>query len=420
MPRYRYQTVDAHGRPISGELQAARIEEALQELRANGLQLTQHEIEEIAAAPSEPGGGDRPLSTAEAAQFAGNLAELTEAQLPLGPGLRAMADELRGDWYSRLMGHLALGFVLQDFRGRRLSNLFRKLSRQTDEGVPLETAVNDLGDRFPGHVRGLILAGTRSGRLAEVLGEFAALQRERSDLSWRIGMSMVYPLLLISALVAMVIFCGLLIVPPMATIMEDFETDMPPMTVFFIATSTSGARTLIVLVLLLVPLLLLWLVLPRPRWAVRWIYALPFLGAIWKWQALVEFSRLMGLLLDQDVPMPEALRLTSDGIRSPALQTACLKSAARIEAGDTLADCIDRHPAFPATLKPFLDFGSQSARPAEAFEAAAEVFKRRIGVNATLWEIIIPPLMLVLIGGFVGSMVVALFMPMIGMFSTLS
>ena len=64
-----------------------------------------------------------------------------------------------------------------------LSSLFVELARQTDKGVPLETAMSNIGRQFPPHVRGLILASTQSGRLAEVLGEYAALQRERSNLS---------------------------------------------------------------------------------------------------------------------------------------------------------------------------------------------------------------------------------------------
>ena len=117
--------------------------------------------------------------------------------------------------------------------------------------------------------------------------------------------------------------------------------------------------------------------------------------------------------------MPEALRLTSDGMRSPDLRAACLESAARVEAGDTFSDCIQSQRAFPATLKPFVDFGSQSSRPAEGFEAAAEVFKSRIGVDATLWEVIVPPLVLVLTGGFVGFLVISLLLPFLGLIQNL-
>lgn len=311
MPRFRYQTVDAHGRPISGELEAARIEEALQVLQAAGLHIEPHELEEIVYDPIEPAAGNRPLSTREAAQFVGNLSGLTESELPLGPGLRAMADE---------------------FPGQRLSRLFRRLADQADAGVPLGTAVTKMGHQFPGHIRGLIMAGTQSGQLAEVLGEYAALEQERSDLSWRIRMSLAYPIILAVALAALFIFSGIFIVPPMESVLTDFGTDMPPITMLFIETSNNLTPVLIVFLVVLAALLLPLLVIPRPRLITRCLYSVPFIGTIWKWQALVEFSRLMGLLIAADVPMAEALRLTSDGILSPDLRTACLKSADRIEA----------------------------------------------------------------------------------------
>jgi type II secretory pathway component PulF len=399
MPRFRYQTVDANDRPISGELEAARIEDALQVLQASGLHPEPHELEEIADDPIEPATGDRPLSTREATQFAGNLAELTQAELPLGPGLRAMADEVPG---------------------RRLSALFRRLAAQADAGIPLKTAIDEIAHQLPGHIRGLILAGTRSGRLAEILGEYAALEQERSDLSWRIRISLAYPLILVVALAVLFIFSGIFIVPPMEAVFTDFGTDMPGITVFFIHTSKNLTPVLIVFLTVLAAFLLPWLVIPRPRWITRCLYSAPFLGTVWKWQALVEFSRLMSLLIAEDVPMADALRLTSDGIQSPGLRAACLKSAARIEAGDTFSDCVDRQRAFPATLGPFVEFGNQSSRPAQGFAAAAEAFQRRIRVVARLWENIIPPVMLVLVGGFVGTMIIAMFMPLVGITMTLS
>ena len=394
MPKYRYQTVDADGRPISGEVEAARIEDALEELQSQGLQAGRDEIEEVVEAPIEPSDGHRPLSTGEAAQFAANLAELTKTQLPLGPGLRAMAGELPA---------------------RRLSELFRRLARQADEGVPLETAIGSIGHQFPSHVRGLILAGTRSGRLAEVLGEFAALQRERSDLSWRIGISMAYPLLMVLGLTLLFIFCGIVIVPQFVEVFEDFETDLPMMTQSFIAMSQGGSRLLLVILAMAMPALFCWAVLPRPPWAEQYLFRVPFLGPVWRWQGLVEFSRLMGMLLAQDVPLPEALRLTGDGMRAADLKAACLESAVRIEAGTPFADCVKRQRAFPPSLEPFVDFGSQSSRPADGFEAAAEAFQSRIDVDAGLWEIVIPPMMLVLVGGFVGFMVISLFLPLLSL-----
>ena len=196
--------------------------------------------------------------------------------------------------------------------------------------------------------------------------------------------------------------------------------DMPAMTRMFIATSLGGSRALLVLLPILLPLAFCWFALSRLPWAEQCLYPVPLLGPVWRWQGLVEFSRLMGLLLGQDVPLPEALRVTGDAMRSPSLKSACLASAVQIEAGSTFSDCVERYKAFPPSLKPFVDFGSRSSRPAEGFEAAAEAFQRRISVDAGLWEVVIPPMMLVLVGGFVGFMVVSLFLPLLSLITTLS
>ena len=120
---------------------------------------------------SDAGGG---LSGAEALELSAQLAGLARAGLPLAPSLAALAEELP--------------------RGR-LRRSMRDLARGLEAGQPLGEAVEGQEGRIPPHLRGLVAAGVRSGRLGEVLGEFSQYATIGVELRRRLWLNLAYPVL---------------------------------------------------------------------------------------------------------------------------------------------------------------------------------------------------------------------------------
>ncbi len=137
MPRYVYTARDAQGRQVPGEVEAPGLAEAVAKLAAQGLQAEPAELREV---PASLAARDR-LSTAQAAELAGQVVRLTQAGLPLASGLRALAEE----------------------SGRRLAGVLRGIASHLDQGSTLEAAVALQGSRIPEPIRSLILAGARWG-----------------------------------------------------------------------------------------------------------------------------------------------------------------------------------------------------------------------------------------------------------------
>ena len=119
----------------------------------------------------------RRLSPEETADLAARVAELSKAGLPLGEGLRGLAAESSS---------------------RRLSRVLHSMADDLDAGADLAAAIDSQGRRLPPHLRGLILAGLRTGRLAEALEEYVDLHRSESDLRHRLWAALAYPLLLLA------------------------------------------------------------------------------------------------------------------------------------------------------------------------------------------------------------------------------
>ena len=348
--------------------------------------------------------GQGRLSAEETAELTAKMADLVKAGLPLASGLRAMADEMpRRLW-----------------RGSRLAAMLRAIAGQLDAGASLEDAFAAQQSLFPRHFYALILSGIRSGRMAESLEELVSIQRQTMELRRSVRLTLAYPLLLLAFSVALLIGFATLIVPQFAKIFAGFGAEMPTITQFIVglaAPGLSGYLAGVAVVMLVVGLLSVF----RGQAAVQWmLYRIPLFGTLWRWNGLVEFARLMALLLDQQMSLPDALRLTAGGVASVELRHACLRAAQRVEGGQSPAESFGGQRAVPPSLRPLLAWGQRLPALAEAFHGAAEMFEARTCVYTTLLESVMPPIMLIVIGVLAGAAIAGLFVPLISLIQQLT
>jgi type II secretory pathway component PulF len=279
---------------------------------------------------------------------------------------------------------------------------------------------------MPNHLRGLILAGLRTGRVTHVLEELVAIDRERADLRRRMVAVLAYPTILTvfsPGRPSSLPICSLSV--PSPQIFDEFEVELPHLTQITISSMRwvdrqrpldaghPGRNRRAVLHSL-------WSCLPKSPELQRACYQIPMVGSMWKWQSLVDFSRLMHLLLDRQVPMSEALRLTADGLRWSDLAEVSRACARDVDKGMGLVESMARYPEFPASMQPVISSGVQAERPAEAFAAAADMYRSRAGVDVGLWEAILPPVIIVFVAVGVGFLVLAMFLPLIKLISELT
>jgi len=339
------------------------------------------------------------LSTEEAAELAAQVAQLTKAGLPLGDGLRALAGELPG---------------------RRLPRMLRAMAARLDAGVDLSAAIDAEGRRLPAHLRGLVLAGVRSGRLAEVLEEYVDLQRSQLELRRRVWLSLAYPIVLLTLLAALTIVAKVFIVDDLKKVYADFGMNLPAITILFLGAFRPGMWLAGVLLAVIAALPVLLWVVPGAAWVWPLLYRVPMVGPLLRWSHLSQFSRLMCLLLEQRVPLPDALRLTAAGLRDADLARGCRQVAGEVEAGRPLYESMAARRQFPASLIPVVEWGQRTPALADAFRAAAEMFEGRAQSHGTLLEAVLLPVVFMIITAFVGVFVVAMMIPLIPLIQTLS
>ena len=396
MPRYRYTATDAAGNRSTGELDAESAAAATGELQAKGLSVETLQLQ------SESSGSQRRLTDQQVTDLAHQVAGTTRGGLPLAGGLRALAEETTSG---------PLRFVLWT------------LADQLDAGLSLEDAMRSHGDRLPAHMRALVFAGVRTGKLGQVLEQHVKYFNMVSELRRKLWASLAYPALLIGALSSLMFLVSVFVVSGFKRIFMDFGVELPWITLVMVRVSefvTSGWW--------LVPLLLavlfvgwvslggIWNAAARRRLA----YRIPFVGPVLRWSALARFCHLLGLLVESELPLPAALQLAGDGSRDPEIADACRSVTLSTEAGLSLSNSLTSRRRFPAELAQIIGWGEGVQTLPEAMYMAGEMFEGRARLHTTFVITAASPVTFVFLIFGVGLTVIALFAPLFKLMSELS
>jgi type II secretory pathway component PulF len=339
----------------------------------------------------------KPLSEREAAELAGRVAALSKAGLPLAPGLRAAAAELPDS---------------------RLAAALNRIAAALDGGQSLDQTMAAERRGLPHYLQALVAAGIHTGKLGQTLEEFVEFRQTSSDIRRSVWLAIAYPAVVLALLLGVIVFLSVTVVPAFAKIFRDFKSDLPSLTRAIIAFSRVILPILGYALLLCAAVAVLMLIVGRRRR--RWILnRLPLFGVLWRYSGLAEMACLLRILVASDVPLPESLRLTADGIGDADLASGCRQAAARVESGSALADAVRDLPQFDPTTRPMIAWGESRAALAEAVDTVSQAAIGRVQLRADLLRAVLPPGVFLCVAA-VMLCIMALFMPLVALITNLT
>jgi type II secretory pathway component PulF len=341
-----------------------------------------------------------PSLSAEAAEaLVERVAQLGESGAPLAAGLRAAAAE-SDSW--------------------RLARALRRVADESDRGRPLEDVIAGATRRLPPHLAGLIRAAQRTGHLGTVLAEWLE-NRRAARVHWRsVTASLTYPFITLVMATATYLLLAVAVVNPFKTIVEEFGLNIPVNLNVIHWISTTGLWFFgFAIGLAVITAAMLRLIGGRAAWS--WMMTqLPLVGGMWHWTGIAEMLRSLALLVEHHVPLPEALRLTAGGIGDAYVGSLCRDLAGRIEKGTPLFMAIIHQRALPLSIVPLVRWGQQHDVLAEGLRSAAEMLEGRLRIRSTLVIQIIPPLIFIVVGVMILSLVFVVLSTMVSLIQGLS
>jgi general secretion pathway protein F len=395
MAAYEYTALDARGRELHGVLDGDSARQIRQLLRDQSLlPVTVTEVSDAPARKAFTFSLGNRIGTSDLALLTRQLSTLVRSGIPLEEALLA---------------------VSQQSEKARVRSVIAGVRSRVMEGRTLAEGLAAFPTVFPEIYRATVSAGEQSGHLDAVLERMADYTESRQILQQKIRNAMIYPVLLTVVCLGIV---GLLlgyVVPEVVRVFEAGERELPILTRILIATSDflrAWWWLLLGVILLVAWGFRRWLRDPAARLRYdAFKLRLPLVGRITRGNNAARFARTFSILAASAVPVLEALRIAAEVVTNTTMRRAVQDAAVRVREGAPIARSIGASKLFPPMLVHLVASGETSGELEAMLERAADNQERELDGVVNTAVGILGPVMILLMGGFVFVIVVALLLP---------
>ncbi|HKP02047.1 MAG TPA: type II secretion system F family protein [Chthoniobacterales bacterium] len=425
MPRYAYVALDSRGQESTGLVEAASTNEAIGQLRQKGYFPT-NVSEDGTGGPTKTqkarGRTKTPRSEGKISRrnivlfrrrsvkpktlmiFTRQLATLIDAGLPLLRGLNVLAKQERDSL---------------------LKNTINKLADSIQGGSTFSEGLAQHPRLFNGLYVNMVRAGEVGGVLEVVLTRLAEFQEKAQKIKNKVVAAMVYPLIVMALAAGIMIFLMVFIVPRFEAIFHDMlgGKPLPAITLFVIGVSDFIQNHWAVLLGAAVGGFVLCKVAARLR-ACRVLLdriklRAPIFGDLVRKTSIARFSRTLGTLVTSGVPILQALTITRETAGNAVIARAISQVHDSVKEGDAIVQPLEGSGVFPPMVISMIDVGEETGQLPEMLLKIAEVYDDEVDNSVAALTSLLEPIMVVFLALVVGTIVIALFMPLISIISGL-
>src|SRR5579864_1223884 len=414
MPTFQYEAMDHTGKEVKDTIDASTQEEAQQLIRQKGFFVTK--IAERAkggkkADKRKKAAGRRKkkaftigkISTKQLCTFTRQLSTLQDAGLPLLRSLKILEGQCKPGVLKN-----ALGDVVEDIEsGQTLSEAFAKHPKAFDRLYC-----------------NMIKAGEAGGALETILQRLADFKEKAQSLKRRIKSAMVYPAVVITVACTIVGFILYYIIPKFESIFADFGVDLPQMTKFLIKASHFVVRRLWVVLLTPVIIWIIIKLLYRNRTGAyildRIKLMIPVIGDLVEKSTVARTMRTLGTLVQSGVPILESLSIVRDTAGNAVFERAFTRIHESIREGETIAQPLREARIVDDIVVNMIDVGEETGELDTMLNKIADNYDEEVETLVESLVSLLEPMMIVVLGGIIGFIVIALFLPLVQLISKLA
>jgi general secretion pathway protein F len=334
------------------------------------------------------------ISSAELALVTRQLASLAQSGMPLEESLLAVSEQNDNP---------------------RTKSILLGVRAKVMEGYTLADGLTDFPQAFPELYRATVAAGEQSGHLDIVLERLADYTESRQELRQNITNAMVYPIALIVMAVGIISFMLATVVPKIVGVFQSTQAELPGLTRGLIAASDFLRDYWPALIVALAAVGYgIWWVLQKdgPRRGYhRFLLATPITGRLTRGINTARFTRTLSILAGSGVPILEALNISGEVIENLPMRDAVAEASVRVREGASISKSLAVSKLFPPMMIHLISSGEAGGKLEEMLGRAAAGQEREVdGLIATLLGIL-QPLVIVLMGGIVLTIVLAILLP---------
>jgi type IV pilus assembly protein PilC len=430
MPKFSYVALDPRGKEITGVLESESTTAAVSRIREMGYFPTNvAEADKAAtkksaksAAPGAPASGKagakkglgslnlKFLSTGKVRSkamtaFTRQLATLIDAGLPLLRGL----DVLR-----------------KGEKNATLKRTLQQLAESVEGGSTFSEALAQHPRVFNKLYVNMVRAGEAGGVLDVTLSRLADFQEKAQKIKNKVISAMVYPTVVIVVALSIVTFLMIMVVPKFQEIFTDLLSGkpLPPLTLFVLHVSNLVKNQFLLVAGCIAAIWISFKLIGKTVKGRFYIDKLklnaPIFGQLIRKVSIARFTRTLGTLISSGVPILQALNIVRDTSGNAVIARAVSQIHDSVKEGERIVQPLEASGVFPAMVVSMVDVGEETGALPDMLMKVADVFDDEVDNAVGAITSLLEPIMIVVLAVIVGTIVIAMFLPLINVISTLS
>ena len=412
MPTYKFEGMDTSGTEVKDSIDAANEEEAQQKVKAMGYFVTK-----LTAVQGKGGGTKKKKKNAKSRKtfaiggvsqkmlsiFTRQLSTLQDAGLPILRSLRILEKQMKPSV---------------------LKNALIDVVEDVESGMTLSEAMGRHPKAFDRLYVNMVRAGEAGGALEIILKRLAEFKEKSQSLKKKIIGAMVYPAVVITVAVSILIFIMVAIIPKFKSIFTDFNLQLPWMTKTLIQISNWVAQYWYWIPLFPVGFYLLIKLIRLTKTGTyildRMILWIPVVGTLVEKTIVARTMRTLGKLVSSGVPILEALSIVRDTANNAVFEKMFQRVLESIREGDTIAEPLKKARLVDDMVVNMIEVGEETGDLDTMLYKVADFYDEEVDNTVKALLSLLEPMMVVFLGGAIGAIVISLFLPLIKLLEGLS
>lgn len=419
MPRFTFTALDSKGKEVHGEIEADNKTIALARIREK--QYFPSKVEAVAGegapvAKKAKGGAlsmelKMPkflrggVKTKQLTVFTRQMSTLVNAGLPLMRAIRVLQ---------------------RQEKNATLKDALAQMADSIESGSTFAEALAAHPKIFDRLFVNMVKAGEVGGVLDVVLARLAEFQEKAEKIKGKVKSAMTYPLVVLVMAVSILLFLMTYIVPKFAEIFSDLMggKGMPMLTQFVMSASDTLVKRFPVVIIVIIALVILVKVLAataKGRYVLdQFKLHAPVFGSLVSKNSISRFTRTLGTLMSAGVPVLQALNIVKETVGNEVISSAVASVHDAVKEGENMAPPIAAAKIFPPMVVSMVEVGEETGALPDMLMKIADSYDEDVDNAVASMTSIIEPLLIIFLAVVVGTIVIALFMPLVSIIGGLS
>jgi len=411
MPDYKYTAIDRNGAQTSGKIEATNDEQARQKLMAKGLMVTTLANDAGSAKPA-------PTSTAPAKGGFTFGAKVSQNDVTI------MTRQLATLIVAGLPLLRALELITKQERNPAFKAILANVADSVSQGNNLSEAMQAHPKVFDKLFVNMIRAGEAGGVLDKVLDRLAKFREKAERIQKKVKSALVYPGVVMTVAIVIVYILMVKVVPSFQKLLDGQKTEMPPLTKIVI-----GISQLLTVYWWATPILVFGVYFFLKQWLStekgkelfdRMIFRLPKVGTFVQIVSVSRFARTFGTLMASGVPILQSISITRDTLDNVVIAKSLERVHDRVRDGEPLSVPLEQSGVFPQMVTSMIQVGEETGQLPEMLNRVADIYDEEVDNAVTALTSIIEPVLIVFLAVVVGSIVLAMFLPLIALITKMT